>query len=189
MRAQSRNGNHRAQTRRSTRRLLATVVAWTFIVLGVAIGIGATAAIPGSWPAVARPLVVVTSGTPVTQLNPAFIVWEVPPSLLRPIHSGGPCPTLLAPAAGRDTVAWVRNGTRLGPSCLNQLRSEVRALAIGPRVNAVELTRQVVDLGGDPSHLVTRWTSHRIGHSELIQTHVAQFQATSVTGLLAKVHG
>lgn len=189
MRAPSRNGNHRARTRRSTRRLLAAVMAWTFIGLGVAVGIGATAAIPGSWPAPARPLVVVTSGTPVTQLDPAFIVWEVPPFLLRPIQRGGPCPTLLAPAAGRGTVAWVRNGTRLEASCLNQLRGEVRAIAIGPRVNAVELTRQVVDLGGDPSHLLTRWTSHRIGPSELIQTHVAQLQATSVNGLLAEVHG
>ena len=190
MRNAIRNGNHRGRIRRSSRRFINTITAWTLIVLGVAVGIGATAAIPGSWPVSGVPLVVVTSGTPVSQSDLAFVVWQVSPSLLRPVHRGGPCPKLLAPSAGFGTVAWVRNGSELEPSCLSQLRAEVRAVAIGPQVSAVELTRQVSSTGGQHTSPPTiRWTSHRIGSSVLISSHVAQLGAASVAVLLAEIHG
>jgi serine/threonine protein phosphatase PrpC len=185
MRVPSEDGSRRRETQRSIRRVLA----WTIIVTGLAVGIGGLAAVAGSWPTKAKPVVVVTSGTPVTQVDAAFVVWKVSPSRLLPAKVDGTCPSLLPPAAGRITVAWVQSGNRVELSCLHQLRGEVRALAIGPRVSALTLTRQVVHPLANPSQLVDRWVHHRTGPSELLRTHVAQLQSGSVTGLLTKIHG
>jgi serine/threonine protein phosphatase PrpC len=189
MRTLNRTRNPGGASLRPRSRIVIPLLFGTLILVGLLIGGVATAALGHNWPTARWAVVPVTTGAPVSAAAPAFVIWEVSPSNLKAAHVGGPCesPPLPPPATEQTTVAWVRTGTSLAPSCLRQLRTEVRLLAIGARVKAVTLVRQVVNPLGNPAHPITRSVHYVVGPEVLLRDRIVQLRASSITSLVEQL--